>query len=148
MPNPIPNTTFRPIQQEETNGTNPFSEFLVQGLGEDLNYLNAQATAIQNAINSYFANGPISVVAISLTTGSPSQVAPGGNLWWAAFLTPESGGAALKEWRAVVPGGVSTHFPDLSHNNNNGGFSAFISGNTLTGVGITSTMIGFGIYST
>lgn len=106
MGSPIPNTSFRYIQQEETTNKASFSENLVQGIGGDLNYINGQINAISTLLSNFYANAGLSIAQIFIAegTGQTSQTSPNGGDIYMAFMTPNFNGSPEGPVMAVMPG--------------------------------------------
>lgn len=136
MPNNIPNTIFRPIQVEETTGTDPFSEFLTQGIGGNNNYIKAQVDKLNQEITDYYANGAISIAAVAFTgTSFPS---PNGKAWYIVWLAPVSGPSAIDFFHPIIAGYTNYYYNSNTMTNATasiGGPNVLASGGSWAGYG-------------
>ena len=143
MSSNLPSDVFRYIQQEEVAGKSSFSEFLLQGLGGNNNYLKKTADDLQAQINSYYAAGALSMTGIFIPSyATPNLASPNGKPWFCAFIGPEFNGNVFYPWNVVIEG-FTTYF-----NGSNSSLAlARIQGNIL----LTSwlhEMTGIGFYYT
>jgi len=143
----LPNTDFRFIQQEETDAKSSFSEFMLQGVGGDLNYLKKQADDLQTLITNYYANGAISMASLFFGAGQTTVNSPNGKNWVFVMLNYEFNGNTQNHWRPIFPG-TTTYYNFDNTGSALGQPKASIAANVVTATGWSHEWYGYGFYFT